>query len=151
MVDKPLYELAQSLLRANVVLSVAVGAALSAQVIKFLLFVWYRKRARFDRLIGAGGMPSAHSAMVTALASGIGRHWGFGSPAFSVAAVFALIVLYDAVGVRRTVGLQSRVLNRISQRDGGSEAEQRLPEFVGHTPVEVLAGTVWGVIWVLIF
>ncbi|MBX5466547.1 MAG: divergent PAP2 family protein [Firmicutes bacterium] len=129
---------------ANPVLTAAVGAALSAQVLKFLLFYWRRRRARWERLVGPGGMPSAHAAMVSALAAGTARRYGPQSAAFAVAAVVALIVLYDAVGVRRAVGIHAQALNRLA-RDG----ERRLSESVGHTPYEVLVGTLWGIAWAL--
>ncbi len=120
-------------------LVVALVAAGSAQLLKFVLYIWYRKRARFERLFGAGGMPSSHSAMVGALAASIGFEAGFLSPLFAISSVLGIIVLYDAIGVRRTVGLQSKYLNRVSDTDD-------FPEFVGHTPIEVLMGALWGIL-----
>lgn len=146
--------MAAAWLDVNPVLLTALTAALSAQVLKFLLYAWYRRRARLERLLGAGGMPSSHSAMVAALVTGIGRRYGPHSSAFAVATVFGLIVLYDAIGVRRAVGLQARYLNRLQRalsvhpvRMG--EEPQDFPEYIGHTPVEVLIGTLWGVAWAI--
>lgn len=125
-------------------LVVALVAAGSAQLLKFILYIWYRKRARFERLFGAGGMPSSHSAMVGALATAIGFEAGFLSPLFAISSVLGIIVLYDAIGVRRTVGLQSKYLNQVSDTDD-------FPEFVGHTPIEVLMGALWGILLGVIF
>lgn len=125
-------------------LVVALVAAGSAQLLKFFLYIWYRKRARFERLFGAGGMPSSHSAMVGALTTAIGFEAGFLSPLFAISSVLGIIVLYDAIGVRRTVGLQSKYLNRVSDTDD-------FPEFVGHTPIEVLMGALWGILLGIVF
>lgn len=140
------------IVHSNRILILSLTAAASAQLLKFVLYAWYRKRARLERLFGAGGMPSAHSAMVTALASSVGYQYGWRSPLFAMAAVFGLIVLYDATGIRRTVGLQSRYLNQVSRTDGLQGLnEQDFPEFVGHTPLEVLFGAAWGIVLTTIF
>ncbi|MCL4352422.1 MAG: divergent PAP2 family protein [Firmicutes bacterium] len=123
---------------SNRVLITAVLAVASAQLLKFVIYAWYKKRPRLERLIGSGGMPSSHSAMVSALSTAMGFQTGWQSPLFAVSCVLGFIVLYDAIGVRRTVGLQSKYLNRMSDSD-------EFPEFVGHTPVEVLMGALWGV------
>lgn len=130
----------------NPSLAAAVSAALSAQAIKFGWDFVRRRRARLGRLVGAGGMPSAHSAMVAALATAFAIRDGVGSASFAISTVLALIVIYDAVGVRQTVGLQSRFLNRL-QRRAPSGSEDPFPEFVGHTPLEAVAGALWGVLW----
>ncbi len=125
-------------MESNRVLLVALIAVGSAQLMKFVLYAWYKKRTRFERLFGSGGMPSSHSAMVSALATGVGFQTGWRSPVFAVSCVMGIIVLYDAIGVRRTVGLQSKYLNQMSETED-------FPEFVGHTPFEVLMGALWGV------
>lgn len=121
----------------------AVTAAVSAQALKL---GWDAVRRKPVRLLGAGGMPSAHSAMVAALATALALRQGVGATAFAVAAVFSVIVIYDAMGVRQTVGLQSRYLNRLQQRVPAGSGEP-FPERVGHTPLEVAAGALWGVLW----
>lgn len=137
----------ERILEANRILSVALLAALSAQVIKFLFYLGARRRARLDRLVGAGGMPSSHSAMVAALATAVGYDYGWTSALFAVSCIFGLVVLYDAIGVRRTVGLQSRYLNQVSRsRQEFDILDREFPEYVGHTPREVVAGAVWGIL-----
>ena len=92
-------------------------------------------------------MPSSHSAFVTSLATGVGLTEGFDSTLFALAAVFALIVMYDAAGVRRAAGKQARVLNAIIEDLNRRELHpERLRELLGHTPVEVLAGALLGIL-----
>lgn len=92
-------------------------------------------------------MPSSHSAFVTSLATGVGLVEGFDSTLFALAAVFALIVMYDAAGVRRAAGKQARVLNAIIEDLNRRELHpERLRELLGHTPVEVVAGARLGVL-----
>ncbi len=136
----------QWLLDSNRVLVSAVTAAVTAQLLKFLIYVLSRHEPRYDRLVGAGGMPSSHSAMVVALVSSIGYQYGWRSGEFAISAVFGLIVLYDAIHVRRVVGLQSRYLNLVSRSEYVADIDRDFPEFVGHTPWEVAAGTIWGLI-----
>lgn len=126
---------------------VSLLAAVSAQVLKFILYAFSRKKTRYERLVGAGGMPSSHAAIVTALVSGIGFEEGWRSPYFAIAGVFGIIVMYDAMSLRRTVGRQSRYLNLVSRTEGMSALEaQEFPEFVGHTPFEVIMGALWGMV-----
>lgn len=92
-------------------------------------------------------MPSSHSAFVTSLGTGVGFKEGFGSAVFALAAAFALIVMYDAAGVRRAAGRQAQVLNAIVEDLNRRELHpQRLRELLGHTPFEVLIGALLGVI-----
>lgn len=141
--DKPFFDWVQ----INPVLSVAVGSAVSAQILKFLLYIGLKRRARFERLVGAGGMPSSHAAMITAVVSAVGHDYGWNTPLFAMSAVFGLIVLYDAVGVRQTVGLHSRYLNRWTRQQPETMTERPFLENVGHTPIEVVAGMAWGILW----
>lgn len=131
----------------NSVLIVAIAACLIAQALKLVVeLIWHRK-ATFRTLVETGGMPSAHSALVTALAAGVGQTNGWDSPEFAIASVFAIIVMYDAAGVRQAAGKQARILNQIVDeffRDAEFH-EERLKELLGHTPVQVIAGSILGV------
>ena len=106
------------------------------------------KKFNFKRIMGAGGMPSSHSAVVTSLATLIGRIEGFESPIFAVSMIFAFIVMYDAAGVRRAAGKQAKLLNKIVETPGlsGVEVSERLVEVLGHSPIQVLVGAVIGII-----
>lgn len=138
---------ALSALFSNVALGASLLAWAGAQILKFLLVVIRQRRVDFTRLVGAGGMPSSHTAFVSALATATGQLAGWGSPVFAVAAVFASIVVYDATGVRQAVGRQAEMLNKIIDdfyhRRGVHQA--RLRELLGHSPVEALAGVGLGV------
>ena len=112
-----------------------------------LIITWITdKRLDFSQLTTTGGMPSAHSATVCALATTIGKTDGWASTFFAISAFFALIVMYDAGSVRHTVGTQSALLNKILDglfRDN-IEFEQRLKEFIGHTRIEIVIGALLG-------
>ena len=98
-----------------------------------------------ERLTGSGGMPSSHSAVVTGLASMIGKSQGIDSPIFALSVVFAFVVMYDAAGVRREVGKQAKIINEILLKKGIT-GEEKLKELVGHTPFQVLIGSIIGFI-----
>lgn len=102
----------------------------------------------FKRILGAGGMPSSHSAVVCSLAVLIGKEYGFSSPIFALAMVFAVVVMYDACGVRRAAGKQAKLLNKIISTPGltGVQVQERLVEVLGHTPVQVFVGALIGII-----
>lgn len=106
------------------------------------------KKFNFKRILGAGGMPSSHSAVVTSLATLIGKNQGFDSPIFALALIFACIVMYDAAGVRRAAGKQAQLLNKIINTPGlsGLQVQERLVEVLGHTPTQVLVGALIGII-----
>lgn len=104
----------------------------------------------FTRFWGAGGMPSAHSAISMCLATMIGKHIGIDSPIFALSLVFSLIVMYDAAGVRRAVGKQAHVLNNILKNQKLTSYE-KLQEMTGHTPVQVVSGAIIGFIVGIIF
>lgn len=106
------------------------------------------KKFNFKRIIGAGGMPSSHSAIVTGLATLIGKYEGVDTPIFAVALILALVVMYDACGVRRAAGRQAAVLNKIIQTPGltSVQVRERLVEALGHTPVQVFVGGLIGII-----
>lgn len=118
-----------------------------SQLIKLIITLITERRLVFSQLVSMGGMPSAHSATVTALAITIGKTQGWGSPLFALSVFFALIVMYDAGGVRRTVGTQSVVLNKILDEllKGNLEFDERLREFIGHTMLQIVIGAMLGV------
>jgi len=133
----------------NHVLWVALAACITAQGLK-LVFEFVQHRAINPRvLVETGGMPSAHSALVTALACGVGQTIGWSTPAFAATAIFAVIVMYDAAGVRQAAGKQAKILNQILDemfQENAEFNEDRLKELLGHTPVQVIAGSALGVV-----
>ncbi len=134
------------LLHNFVLVAVAVSAGI-AQVLKLYIY-WIKDRElNFWHLFEAGGMPSSHSAAVTALTLSIIMTQGFGSPLFAAALVFSVIVMYDATGVRRSAGKQALLLNKIIDDMYPSEKSQKekLREILGHDPIEVIAGMVLAV------
>ena len=106
------------------------------------------KKFNFKRIMGAGGMPSSHSAVVTCLAAMVGKNIGFETPMFAMATVFAMIVMYDAAGVRRAAGKQASLLNKIVQTPGLSsvQVQEKLVEVLGHTPLQVIVGAIIGIV-----
>jgi len=120
-----------------------------AQLLKVLIALVQKRQVDLRYFVTSGGMPSAHSAIVSALATSVAMVEGFGSIAFGISVILALIVTYDAAGVRRAVGKQSIVLDRIvkelRERRPISELEQDLREFIGHTPVQVFVGAILGI------
>lgn len=130
----------------NQVLWCTFVAWIVAQGLK--IFLAFRREKRFDSrwLLGTGGMPSAHSAGVTALAAGVGLEMGFHTAGFAIATIFALVTMFDAQGVRRAAGRQAVALNKIIDEvySRGQVSEERLKELVGHTPIEVIAGALIG-------
>lgn len=117
-----------------------------AQVSKLFLELIINKKINFKRLVGAGGMPSSHSAIVCALASCIGKAYGFDSGVFAISLIFAFVVMYDACGVRRAAGKQAGILNKILDTPGMStvEVQEKLIEALGHTPIQVFVGAFIG-------
>jgi hypothetical protein len=124
-----------------------------AQGIKIAIGLVREKRFNFIWIFRTGGMPSAHSAAVVALAFSLGKEIGFSSPIFAFASIFALITMFDAQTWRRSIGVQARILNRMIDdiHKKGRVGEDRLRELVGHTPVEVLVGALIGLLIPLIF
>ena len=132
----------------NQVLVVAVLACLTAQGLKVVIELIRDRELNFRYLVTTGGMPSAHSALVGALATGIGQSLGWSSPDFAIACLFAVIVMYDAAGVRQAAGKQARILNQITEelfQEGHNFNEEKLKELLGHTPFQVLAGLMLGI------
>ncbi len=134
----------------NPVLVAAVMGWFVAQVLKTIIHLIVTKQFVLERMVGSGGMPSSHAATVCALATAAGLEFGGGSFEFAVAVILAIIVMHDARGVRRETGIQARILNEMMEvfRKMGNKmtAEERLKEFVGHTPLQVLVGAVLGII-----
>ncbi|HEY9835958.1 MAG TPA: divergent PAP2 family protein [Vampirovibrionales bacterium] len=132
----------------NRVLLVATLACLIAQSAKLAIELARNRKFNFRILVETGGMPSAHSALVTALATGIGQTAGWNSTEFALATIFAVIVMYDAAGVRQAAGKQARILNQIVDEffsDDHELNEARLKELLGHTPFQVIVGAILGV------
>lgn len=123
------------------------------QLFKLIYDLVTTKKFNFKRILGAGGMPSSHSAVVVSLATMIGKSQGVTSPIFGLAVIFAFIVMYDAAGVRRAAGKQAKLLNKIIETPGlsGVEVTERLQEVLGHTPTQVFVGALIGLIVGLIF
>ena len=118
------------------------------QLFKLIYDLVTTKKFNFKRIMGAGGMPSSHSAVVAGIATLIGKYEGVGSPIFVLALIVAFVVMYDACGVRRAAGKQAELLNKLIETPGltGVEVSERLVEVLGHTPIQVFAGALIGII-----
>lgn len=123
------------------------------QLFKFLYDLVTTKKINFKRIIGAGGMPSAHSAIVMVITTLVGREHGFNSSIFAICLIFSGVVMYDAAGVRRAAGKQAALLNKIVDTPGltGLQVQEKLVEVLGHTPVQVFVGAIIGIIIGAIF
>ena len=133
----------------NRVLLVALLACLIAQILKLVIHLIQHGKVTVRVLVETGGMPSAHSALVASLAAGVGQTVGWASPEFALATIFAIIVMYDAAGVRQAAGKQARILNQIIDelfREHPTFNEDRLKELLGHTPFQVIVGSALGII-----
>jgi acid phosphatase family membrane protein YuiD len=119
-----------------------------AQLLKVFFYFFIEKRINFRRFVGAGGMPSSHSALVASLATAIGLKHGWDSTETALALVFAFIVMYDAAGVRLAASRQAVILNKIVDElfEEGEFHHERLIELLGHTRVEVIAGAALGIV-----
>lgn len=118
------------------------------QLFKLLYDLVTTKKFNFRRIMGAGGMPSSHSAVIAGLATLVGKYEGVGSSIFAVAFIMAFIVMYDACGVRRAAGKQAALLNKLVETPGltGVQVSEKLVEVLGHTPIQVIVGALIGVI-----
>ena len=118
------------------------------QLFKLIYDLITTKKFNFKRIMGAGGMPSSHSAVVAGLATLIGKYEGVSSPIFALSFIVAFIVMYDACGVRRAAGKQAELLNKLVETPGltGIQVSEGLVEVLGHTPVQVFVGALIGVI-----
>ncbi|MBI3764721.1 MAG: divergent PAP2 family protein [Chloroflexi bacterium] len=137
----------------NQILLAAVGAWFLAQVLKVPIELARTGQANWSLLVGTGGMPSSHSALVCGLATATGIKEGFTSAPFAVALILATIVSYDAAGIRRAAGKQANVLNQLIDElaSGHPLRDEELKEILGHSPVEVLGGAIFGIVvsWAL--
>lgn len=158
-------------LTSNYIINVGFTSFFLAQLIKTVLTLIVTREIVLERLVGAGGMPSSHSAMTCSIAIAMARKLGFSSPEFGLALCFAAIVMYDAMGVRRAAGEQAKVLNKIvfelpdffkkqkppqpaedhslerqAEADAAPLLDKELKEFLGHTPLEVLGGCLLGIL-----
>jgi len=153
---------------SNHIINVGLTAWCLAQILKTLIAFLLTNKIQVERLWGAGGMPSSHSALVISIAIGMAHIKGFSSPEFGFTLAFAAIVIYDAMGVRRAAGEHAKVLNRIvfevelpwlreELRNQGEEPDEpmekatpllqkHLQEYLGHTPLEVLGGCLLGIL-----
>jgi len=136
----------------NKILMTTVSAWLIAQGIKVGIGVFRKKKFDFRLFIGSGGMPSSHAAGASCLATSIGMNCGFDSVYFALAFAFAIVVMFDAQGVRRATGKQAVILNKIMDDIywQGKIQELRLRELIGHTPIEVIMGLLLGIVIALV-
>ena len=139
-----------SLLFGNRILLSAVSGWLMAQVLKTIIHFYFTKKFVAERLVGSGGMPSCHSATVCSLASSACFEYGPGSFEFAMAMIFAIVVMYDAIGVRRETGNQAKIINEMMEifesMNKELSTEDKLKELVGHTPLQVLVGSILGIL-----
>ena len=136
------------------ILFISLIAVIVAQILKIILHSIKTREFNLFFLFSTGGMPSSHSAMVAAAAINIGLIKGFDSLLFALATVMAFIVMHDAAGVRRSASEQARVLNQIAHElfsPNHHLNSEKLKEFLGHTPKQVIAGAVLGILVGLIF
>lgn len=118
------------------------------QTFKVICDLITQKKFNFKRIMGAGGMPSSHSAIVVSLATMIGKYEGVNTAIFALSLIFSFVVMYDAAGVRRAAGKQAKLLNKIVETPGLSsvEVQEKLVEVLGHTPIQVIVGAIIGVV-----
>ena len=136
---------------SNHLLMNALLAWATAQLLKFFIYLAVNRTIDWKRLTGDGGMPSGHSATVTALAVTSGLEYGYDSPVFAVCVILAIITMHDAMGVRHETGEQAKVLNQmiaqwidVSEKNAPFLQNMHLKEMVGHTPLQVVAGVLLG-------
>jgi hypothetical protein len=146
-----LQEILRTLL-TNKLLLTALTALVLAQINKVLIEYWRTKSWRASLFTSAGGMPSSHSALVSALTVSVGLHSGFGTPLFAVTAVISLVVMFDAAGVRRAAGKQAEAINFLFSKleNQGLKLDNKLKELIGHSPIEVVAGAALGILVAII-
>jgi len=127
---------------------VALASMAIAQAVKIVYYYFKDGEVDFIHVIEAGGMPSAHSAMVSSLSVSIGLTYGWNSPAFAICLIFSLVVMYDAMGVRRAASKQAFILNKIVDEIyiTGKDKIEKLKEIMGHSPLEVVIGLILGIL-----
>ncbi|MGL4797958.1 MAG: divergent PAP2 family protein [Cellulosilyticaceae bacterium] len=137
---------------SNQILMTALVSWFLAQLFKVVLTLINDRKLDFHKFIASGGMPSSHSSFTTALAIGVGQVHGYDGALFAIAAVFSFVVMYDAANVRLEAGKQAALLNRIIDvmQDPNVTLDARLKELLGHTPLQVAAGALLGIVTALI-
>lgn len=134
----------------NHILINAFCAWAAAQIIKTIIYAIMNKTIDIRRLLGAGGMPSSHTATVAAMVTTAGWEYGLDSPIFAIAAIMLFVVTHDAMGVRMEAGKHAKLLNELNELvkslQGIQFTEERLKEFLGHTPIQVLFGGILGIL-----
>ena len=132
----------------NKIFDIVVVALIISQTLKVIISLFTDKRLNFRKFLDTGSMPSSHTASVVSLTTAIGIFEGLNSTLFALSTVFAIVVMYDASGVRRAAGKQATVLNKIVEnirkKEGHTILEENLRELIGHTPLEVIVGAVLG-------
>ena len=129
----------------NTPLWAAIIAWAAAQGIKIILTLIVDKKFDASRIVGTGGMPSSHSSFTMALSFIIGKYYGFDSPLFAIALIFSFVTMYDAQGIRRAAGKQAEILNMLILEHKIPDVGE-LKELLGHTPLEVAAGALLGIV-----
>ena len=137
----------------NQILVSAVMGWVVAQFLKTLIDFLLNKSFNAERLVGSGGMPSSHSATVCGMTTAAMLRYGVGSFEFAVSFVVSMVVMYDAIGVRRETGKQAKLLNSILMENplklNAELLQEKLKEYVGHTPLQVMAGAILGILLAL--
>lgn len=138
----------------NKILISAASGWVIAQVLKTIIHTWFTRNFVAERLVGGGGMPSSHSATVCALTTATAMQYGPASFEFAMAAIFSLVVMYDAIGVRQEAGKQAKVINDMvelfTHMGKDMDIEKQLKEFIGHTPLQVFCGGILGILTAII-
>lgn len=138
----------------NELLLASISAWLIAQITKTIINAIKMKKFDISRLVGDGGMPSGHSATVCALAASCAFNFGMASYQFAMAAIFAIVVMHDASGVRLESGKQAKAINEMLEYLQSLKFKthaERLEELLGHTPLQVIVGGLIGILVALIF
>lgn len=139
---------------SNQVLVSAVAGWIVAQVLKTMLDFALNRTINWERMVGSGGMPSSHSATVCGLTTATALRYGVSSFEFAVCFVLSMVVMYDATGVRRETGKQAKLLNSILSENplklNAEVLQEKLKEYVGHTPLQVVAGAILGICLALV-
>lgn len=139
---------------SNQVLVSAVAGWIMAQVLKTMLDFALNRTINWERMVGSGGMPSSHSATVCGLTTAAALRYGVSSFEFAVCFVLSMVVMYDATGVRRETGKQAKLLNSILSENplklNAEVLQEKLKEYVGHTPLQVVAGAILGICLALV-
>lgn len=143
------------LIFGNRILDIVLISLIIAQTLKVILGLFTERKFNFRRFLDTGNMPSSHTASVVSLATAIAKETGLGSPIFALVVVFAIVVMYDATGVRRAAGKQAALLNKIveniKRKEGHTLIEENLKELLGHTPMEVFWGAILGFLIAFLF